>query len=85
MEEARRTNREEGGMETITVAMVVYCVVFAVLILGLSVYRGMKRNRKMNEFVESLSRNAGSANSAASPPSSESQPPHDAPSAKHAA
>jgi hypothetical protein len=72
-------------MEAITVAMVVYCVVFAVLILALSIYRGAKRSRKMNEFVESLSVTTGSDKSTAPPPSSESQPPHDAPSAKHAA
>ncbi|HEX5424708.1 MAG TPA: hypothetical protein VFW94_14260 [Candidatus Acidoferrales bacterium] len=72
-------------METITAAMIAYCVVFAGLVVGISVYRGMKRKREMQAFAGEM--RAASAVGSTSGPQSPAQTdsPHDTPSAKHAA
>ncbi|MGH9735660.1 MAG: hypothetical protein ACRD8A_13850 [Candidatus Acidiferrales bacterium] len=78
-------------METITAAMIAYCVVFAGLVLGIGVYRGIKRKREMRAFAGEEGTTPGFA--ANSPPQSscipqssgQSNSPHDSPSAKHAA
>jgi hypothetical protein len=71
-------------MQTLTVAMIAYCVAFAVLIFGLSIYRGMKRRREMQMSLQALSGAASEQGEAKppSPPSTES--PHGAPPAKAA-
>lgn len=77
-------------MQTLTVAMIVYCLAFAALLVGISIYRRMKRNREMSTFEGS--RASGStlgdallSKRSALPPSAHTDSPHDSPSAKHAA
>jgi hypothetical protein len=73
-------------METITVAMIVYCVIFAGLVVGISIHRGIKRKREMRAFAAATKEVAprfGSGYPSESPAQTDS--PHDTPSAKHAA
>jgi hypothetical protein len=72
-------------MESITVAMMVYVVLFAVLIFAISIHRGVKRNREMKACLQDLPKASRPEESAPSQPSTDSKSPHDAPSAKHAA
>ncbi len=77
-------------MQTLTVAMIVYCLAFAALLVGISIYRRMKRNREMSALEGS--RASGSTlgdallgRTSGLPQSAHSDSPHDTPSAKHAA
>jgi hypothetical protein len=73
-------------METITVAMIVYCVVFAGLVLGISIHRGIKRKREMRAFATATKEVAPRFDSTSLPEASaQADSPHDTPSAKHAA
>lgn len=73
-------------METITVAMIVYCVAFAGLVVGIGLYRGIKRRREIQVFAAEQRAASIPASSSSLPQSSaQSDSPHDTPSAKHAA
>ncbi|HTU32362.1 MAG TPA: hypothetical protein VMF66_01010 [Candidatus Acidoferrum sp.] len=72
-------------METLTVAMIVYCVVFAGLVLGISLYRGIKRRREMRAFAAEQSTASVLGGNPLPQSSAQSDSPHDTPSAKHAA
>lgn len=78
-------------MQTLTVAMIVYCLAFAALLVGISIYRRMKRNREMSALEGSRASGSTLAEallgkrSALSQSSVHSDSPHDTPSAKHAA
>lgn len=71
-------------METITVAMIVYCVAFAGLVVGISLYRGIKRRREVRAFAAEQT-NPSVLGSSLPQASAQSDSPHDTPSAKHAA
>lgn len=72
-------------MQTITLVMIVYCAIFAGLVLGIAVYRSMKRRREMQAFAGDQI--AAPPFGAASLPqaATKTDSPHDTPSAKHAA
>lgn len=79
-------------MLTLTVVMIAYCLAFAGLVLGISIYRGMKRRREMRAAGAELKPSDGGRLGALRfeipptfPSSSNSESPHDTPSAKHAA
>jgi hypothetical protein len=72
-------------MLTLTVVMIVYCLAFAGLALGISIYRGLKRRREMRTPEGSQPGAALFASSSLPPSSSAGDSPHDTPSAKHAA
>lgn len=71
-------------MEAITVAMIVYCVALAGLVVGISTHRARKRRRNLRAFAAEY---AGAQRETASlcEPSAQANSPHDGPSAKHAA
>ena len=72
-------------MEAITVAMIVYCVFLAALVLSISTYRGAKRRRERHAY-ETGQPGAPQFPSSSLPASARSgESPHDTPSAKHAA
>lgn len=73
-------------METITVGMILYCVVFAGLVVGIGIHRGIKRKREMRAFAAATNDIAARFGSASLPQSpAQTDSPHDTPSAKHAA
>lgn len=79
-------------MLTLTAVMILYCLAFAGLVLGINIYRGMKRRREMRasgaDFKSSDGQRLGALRFELTPTSSSapnSESPHDTPSAKHAA
>lgn len=72
-------------METITGAMIVYCVAFAGLVVGISVYRGIKRRREIRAFAAEQKTALVLESNSLPQPSAQNDSPHDTPSAKHAA
>jgi len=78
-------------MQTLTVAMIVYCLAFAALLVGISIYRRMKRKRELSAIEGSRASGSTLADallgsrSALSQSPAHTDSPHDTPSAKHAA
>lgn len=72
-------------MQTITLVMMVYCAVFAGLVLGVAVYRAMKRRREMRAFAGEQTDAPPFEPTSLSRAAAKSDSPHDTPSAKHAA
>lgn len=72
-------------MQTITLVMIVYCAIFAGLVLGFAVYRAIKSRREMRAFAESQTAVPQTTGASLPQPSATSETPHDTPSAKHAA
>lgn len=70
-------------MEAITVAMIVYCLVLALLIFGISFYRGVKRKKQIEAFKKSVA-NIPAPESGTAAASTSNQSPHDAPPARAA-
>lgn len=72
-------------MQTITLVMIVYCAIFAGLVLGFAIYRAMKRRHEMRAFAQSQTAVSQTAGASLPHRSATSETPHDTPSAKHAA
>lgn len=72
-------------METITAAMIAYCVLFAGLVLGISIYRGVRRKREIRAFADAQSTAPVFDANPLPQSSAQNDSPHDTPSAKHAA
>ncbi len=71
-------------MKAITVAMIVYCAGFAVLIFAISTYQRLKRNREMQALGASRSAGLGLESDTDPHPPSNSESPHGAPPARAA-
>jgi hypothetical protein len=84
-DEARALNRKEGAMETITAAMIAYCAVFAGLVVGIGVYRALKRRREMRAFAGEQATTPRFESGSLPQSSAQGDSPRDTPSAKHAA
>jgi hypothetical protein len=66
-------------MQAITAGMIAYCILFAVLIFSLSLYRWMKRNREMRALGEMRAGDLSPQSDAGNQPPRNNESPHDTP------